>query len=316
MAKMTISGLQTFVQSYVDAQKQADPEFKLTTENLYDLADKVGKQVSLDGLVEDKLPEFDGEDLPLGKTIEEYFADFILPSDYDPTGANTLAPSNITTEAPAYSYSLGRKKIKTTVPYDNVERAAINSMEASNMITKITERLYQSEALYKYNQKKQLLGNFIGKAITKNLKTELAKPVDTATCEAFIQSVKEAVEDASFAAENHSIAGCLTGAAPSLTLYVKKGIIPAIQVQTLAKTFNSEELAMPVTVKVLDDFGNADPTVYAVLLDPRGIKLHNGYRAVRTQENADGDFVNFVLHSENTGFTSNFTYINVFKSAA
>ena len=73
---------------------------------------------------------------------------------------------------------------------------------------------------------------------------------------------------------------------------------------------------MPVTVKVLDDFGNADSTVYAVLLDPRGIKLHNGYRAVRTQENADGDFVNFVLHSENTGFTSNFTYINVFKSAA
>ena len=314
MAKLTLEGLQTFVTNYVTASKQAGT-WTETKANLYKLIDKVGKQITLDGIVADKLPEFDGEDLPLGKTIEEYFADFILPEDYSDS-ADPMARHNITTEDPSYSYTLGRKVLKVSVPYDDVERAAISTQDAANMTSKITERLYQSEALYKYNQKKQLLGNFIGKAITKNLKTELAKPVDTATCEAFIQSVKEAVEDASFAAENHSIAGCLTGAAPSLTLYVKKGIIPAIQVQTLAKTFNSEELAMPVTVKVLDDFGNADSTVYAVLLDPRGIKLHNGYRAVRTQENADGDFVNFVLHSENTGFTSNFTYINVFKSAA
>ena len=68
------------VKKCVDAQKQANPNFTVSTKNLYDLVDKIGKQISLDGLVEDKLPEFDGEDLPLGKTIEEYFADFILPA--------------------------------------------------------------------------------------------------------------------------------------------------------------------------------------------------------------------------------------------
>ena len=81
MAKLTLEGLQTFVTNYVTAAKQAGA-WTETKANLYKLIDKVGKQITLDGIVADKLPEFDGEDLPLGKTIEEYFADFILPEDY------------------------------------------------------------------------------------------------------------------------------------------------------------------------------------------------------------------------------------------
>lgn len=314
--KMTLAQLQTFVKNYVAAAKAAGT-WVASTDNLYALQDKIGKQVSLDGIVADKLPEMDGEDLPLGKTIEEYFADFILPADFDSTGANTLAPSYISTEAPSYSYTLGRKMLKTTEPFDNVERAALTSGDASAMLTKITERLYQSEAMYKYAQKRQIIANAIAKAeVATNAATmveTLAVPTNTSTSEAFIKSVKEQAEIASDINEGNNLANCLIGAAPSLTLYVKQGVIPTIEVDALAGAFNQERLAMPVNIKVVKDFGDNATGVYAVLCDPRGMKLHNGYKAVRTQENAEGDFVNFNLHTENTAFISKFTYLHVYK---
>lgn len=323
MAKLTLESLQTFVTAYVNAEKQAGT-WAESKANLYGLIDKIGKQVTIDGIVADKLPEMNGEDLPLGKTIEEYFADFILPTEYtgDPNGEENDKPSYISVENPSYNYTLGRKKLKTTVPYDNVERAAIDSTEASNMITKITERLYQSEAMYAYNQKRQLLANMIAKAEASTNKTtlvqEIAAPVDTATAQAFIKQVKSDIEVASDVNEKHSLAeGTVTiGAAPSLVLYVKQGVIPTIEVDSLAGAFNQERLAIPAEVKVIKDFGDNATGVYAMLVDPRGVKLHNGYRAVRTHENADGDFVNFVLHTENTGFISKYTFVKVYKPAA
>ena len=92
MAKMTLTDLKTQAVAYVAAAKQAGA-FSATTNNLIGLVDKIGKIVMLDGTFTDKLPEFDGENLPLGKTIEEYFIDLIAPSTYDATGANNDAPS-------------------------------------------------------------------------------------------------------------------------------------------------------------------------------------------------------------------------------
>ena len=314
MAKMTVAGLQSFVKTYVAAAKQAGA-WSATTDNFLGLLDKVGKQITIDGNFEDKLPELNGDDLPLGKTIEEWFVDLTLPATFDNTGANTLAPADPAVEDPAYSYTLGRRTIKTTQRYDNIERAAINENEAGNMIAKIMERLADSYSLYTYAQKKQLIGNAIDKAVTAGRVETVAKPVDTTTGEAFIKQLKNDVEEASFATENTSISGCLIGAAPELVLYVKKGVMASLDVDTFAGAFNKEDLAIPAKIKVVEDFGDlTNDDVYAVLVDPRGIKLHRGYHAIRSQENAEGDFMNFVDHSENTGFISKFSYIKAYKA--
>lgn len=316
MAKMTIDALQSFVQAYVDAAKQAG-SWSGSTDNFAGLLDKIGKQITIDGLFNDKLPELDGDELPLGKTIEEWFIDLTLPEAF--TGNNTvegakdIVPALPTVEDVSYSYTLGRKKIKTTVPYGNYERAMLNSGEVSEMSSKIIERLQNSQDLYKYAIKKQLLGNAIAKAITANEVRTVAIPVDTATSEAFIKAVKEEAESASFAHEG-GLGGALIGATPNLVLYIKKGIVPTLEVDALAGAFHEERLALPVEVKVVDDFGDNDDA-YAVLVDNRGIKLHTGYNATRTSENADGDFVNFVRHSEYTGFISKYCYIKAFKAA-
>lgn len=314
MAKMTANGIKTLASTYVAAAKQAG-SWSGSTDNLYGAIDKIGKMVMLDGSFIDKLPELDGDELPLGKTIEEYFIDLTLPEAYSnitTEGAKDVVPALPTVEACSYNYSLGREKIKTTVPYNNVERAARSVEDASNMITKVLERLGNSYEMFKFAAKKQLIGNAAEKAVTAGLVTTIAQPTDTLTSEAFIKQVKTDVETASFAHEG-GLNGSLIGAAPSLILYVKKGVMPVVEVEALAGAFNAEKLAIPATVKVVDDFGSNN-NVYAVLVDPRGIKLHRDYHAIRQSENADGDFINYVDHSEHTGFISKNTFIKVYKA--
>lgn len=320
MAKMTLQGLNSFVSTYVDVAKQAGA-WNGTTNNLFGLIDKIGKQITIDGSFEDKLPELDGEDLPFGKTIEEWFVDLILPQTYTAPvdgqdyGVTYAKP---TVENAAYSYTLGRRKIPVSKPYDDYERAALGATEAANFSTKIVERLYNSESLYRYAQKKQLLANVIAKAEAADNASTLVQtitaPTDTVTAEAFIKQVKEDVETASFANEGHNLGNCLIGATPKLTLYVKKGVMPTIEVDALAGAFNKGDLAIPAKIKVVDDFGDNVTGAYAMLVDERGVKLHNGYRAIRTDEHGGEDFVTFTLHSENTGFISKFTFVKVYKA--
>ena len=69
MAKMTIADLQSAMKTYVAAAKQAGAWNK-TNDNLIGLIDKIGKTVQINGVYADKLVELEGDELPLGKTIE------------------------------------------------------------------------------------------------------------------------------------------------------------------------------------------------------------------------------------------------------
>ena len=313
MAKMTIEGLETFVKTYVDKTKQAGA-WVSSTDNLLKLQDKIGKQITLDGSFQDKLPELSGDELPLGKTCEEFMIDLTLPSEFDPTGKDNDKPAYPTVEDVAYCYTLGRKKIKTSVPYDNVERAALTAEGAATMTGKIMERIQNSESLYEYNLKKQLLANMVDKAAGNA--TVVALPDTTENAEKAIIAIKSAVEDASFAHEGDSLSGtALIGASPELVLYVKKGFMPQVEVNAFAGAFNKADLAIPATIKVVDDIPCTDTKVWGVLIDPRGVKLYTGYKAMRSHENADGDFVNYTKHLEYTGLNSKFTFVRVFKTA-
>lgn len=317
MAKMTLSNIASAMATYVASANIAGA-WNATTANMGGLLDKIGKMITIDGLFNDKLPELDGDNLPLGKTVEEYYMDLILPTAYSnitTEGAKDVVPALPTVEDVVYSYTLGRQKIKTTVPYDNFERAMLTSADAGNFGAKILERLYNSYDLAKYNEKKQLIGRFSDAVYAVN-KAVIAKPVDTTTGEAFLKQVKTDCEEAMFANEK-SISGALIGGAPSLMLILKKGIMPSIEVDVMAGAFNPEKLGLPAntTVKVVDSFGTQTNTgVYALLCDSRAMKLYNGYKAIRTATNADGDFVNSVLHFEDTAFYSKYVYGKVYSA--
>lgn len=323
MAKMTVAQLQSAMKTYVDAAKQG-AAWSASTNNMAGLLDKIGKTITIDGLYNDKLSILEGSELPLGKTIEEWFMDLTLPEvmtgNNAVEGAKDIIPALPSVESVVYNYTLGRQKIKTTIPYDNLERAFNSSEDAANAITKISERLQNSYDLTRYYEKKQLLGNAIDLCLKKGtdeVSTSIAIPTTTENSEAFIQKVKEDVEAASFAHEG-GLNGALIGAAPELVLFIKKGVMPAVEVKALAGSFQKDELAIPARIVVVDDFGNIPEatangySVFAFLADVRGIKLHNGYNATRSTPNADGDFMNIVRHFEDTGFVSKYTYMKAY----
>lgn len=324
MAKMTISDLQSAMATYVASAKQAGAWTK-SNDNLIKAIDKIGKTIQINGVYTDKLGELEGDELPLGKTIEEYFIDLTMPETYSDIiteGAKDTIPALPAVEDVCYNYTLGRQKVKTTVPFDNLERAFNSDAGAAAAITDISAKLQNSVDITKYQMKKQLLGNVASKALAVKASVPdvyklMPVPVDTETSEAFITAIKQAAEDASFAHQG-GLGNRLIGAAPELKLYVKKGVMPIVEVEALAGAFNSEKLALPASVTVVDDFGTitggtSGKQVYAILIDPRGVKLHEGYNASRYKENADGDFVNYVRHFEETGFISKSTFVRVFE---
>lgn len=323
--KITTENLKLKAKDYVDAAKQANGTFTVSKDNIVGLIDKIGRTLIIDGLFQDKLPELEGTELPNGRTIEEWFVDMSLMEAYSNL-ATEMAKENVPTvpsfEDCAWNYDLGRMKISTTIPYGDIEKAFNTSEGAAEFYVKISERLQNSYDTCRYAMKKQLLGNAISKALAvKDTNADVYKaapiPTDAATSEDWIQYIKEAVEDASFAHEG-GLNKAYIGAAPELTLFVLKGVMPTVAVKALAGAIQKDELAIPARIKVVDDFGTITgetdgKKVYAVLADPRGIKLCNSYNVTRGAENAEGDAYKLVRHFSETGFVSKYTFVRVFE---
>lgn len=375
MAKLSYEELKSVVSSLITKAGISNPSFVETRNNVVGLLDKVGAIITLDtDYQQDKLYMFDGFFMSFGKTIEEYQQDLILPADYDSDGAGALSPADPTYRPVDYSYTIGRKRIKTTIRNDNIERAVHFDAQLVDIVSMQFKRLEDSMAVYRYGLKREMIAKLIalceepyastttfaistaysvgayvrkgstgddakvfaivvkpiantnthvwadavanGELIVLDLIEELAQPVDTATGEAFIEEVKKSLEVASDLSEGHSLNGNSLGAVSNLKLIVKQGVIPALQVQTMAGAFHSEDLAIPADIVVVKDFGSASSDYYAVLMDERGMRLHNTYNATREQINGDGDFLNIFRHTEDTAHVSRNTFVKVFKVPA
>lgn len=370
MAKLSLPELRTLVESIVTAAKISNASFVETRDNIVGLIDKIGKIMTIDTVYTiDKLNKFDGSLLSYGKTVEEWQQDLILPVAYDSTGANALAPSDPSYRPVFYSYTVGKKVIKTTIRNNNIERAVHNDGEFMDVVTMQTKRLQDSKAQYRYQIKKQMAARLAGLCISEmdasnatlfaaataystvntllknasdtvgilvkpyasnaaadfagavaagyivllDLVTEIAKPVDTSTGEAFITQLKKDVEAASDVSEGHSLNGNTLGATDGLTLIIRQGILPSLEVDTYAGAFNKSDLAVPCDIVVVNDLGGASDDVYAILLDNRGMRLFPTYDAVRNNQNGDGDFENIFVHMEDTAHLSRNTFVKVYE---
>lgn len=313
---LTPSELKTSVASYVDAAKSAGT-YTNDVDGYTGLAKTIGDIKTLHVPHADRLPELDGEGLPLGKIVEEYMVNEFLPEDYSYTdAAGKVNQKRPTFDQACFNYPLGRKKFGIARPlgefYDQV---SISSTGAADLATTDMISLMSSKAAWRYATKRQAIGNMITKAEdVEGLSEVLAVPTDTATGEAFVQRVQELVEIASDS-NSQNLAGHFCGAAPSLMLYVKQGIIPSVRVNTLAGAFNKEELALGVDVKTLLDFGNADENVYAVLIDPRGIALRNCQDFTLSGTDENMGVINTVNHFDDEVFISKYGFVHVFKKA-
>ena len=154
-----------------------------------------------------------------------------------------------------------------------------------------------------------------GELIKLNLVSELAKPVDTSTGEAFIKSVKSFVEQAQDLSEGNSINGNSLGATEGLVLIVKQNILPSLEVETWAGAFHQEMVSLPAETIVVKDFGSADDKVYAVLMDRRAMRLHPTFNGTYENLNGEGAFLNIFRHTEDTAWLSRNAFVHFWKES-
>lgn len=158
MAKLSLKQLDSFVSTLMANAVVAgawDSDARQGT--LTTMLEKIGKQVIVDGIFTDKLPEFDSETLELGKNIEEIYPDLPLPTDYDGTGADENSPTYPTYRPAQYSYELPRKVIATTIKNNEYERYCNSPEMLGRLVNMVTKRLFDAQALYKYGLKKGLI---------------------------------------------------------------------------------------------------------------------------------------------------------------
>lgn len=319
MAKLTLAGLAALVRAQVDAELIANQDYSFDRNTITNLLVKIGKQVINDSDFTDRLEELEGEDLPYGTTIEEYFVNLITPVDYDPDGSTNMAPSRATFENPFYSKELNRKTVKNTVDDSKYENAMISAEAFNSLVATIIKRLHDSFTVYKYQLKKQMVGEMISRVPEAStvLKTIMPIPNDVASGELFIKSVKEKeVLLAQFLTENNNLNGTLARA-PELVLYVRgEKVLPSIDVDVLAGAFHQDKVAIPVKVKSLEDFGTLtdNPDTWAILLDPRGIRVHAHNLTAKSDVNGEGEFTNYYLHYTPIGYMSYHTNLHIWST--
>ena len=314
---LTLDTLKTAAAAYVDATKQLKSTYTPTVDDFTKCVTKIGKMTTLYLPIADKLSELSGDNLPYGETIEEFMVNDFLPSPYtyvDQAGKTNARRA--TFDEAVYSYPLQMQKFELGIVDSQFQRVSLGQQSFTDLVSYTLSTLDSSTNAWNYAAKRQLIGNMATEAAKKPaLVSAIAKPIDTATGEAFIKKVKELVEIAKDM-NDHNLAEHTCGAAPSLKLYVKQGVMPSLEVDTMAGAFNEAKLAVPAEVKTILDFGNADASIYAILVDERAIKLHDDINKVTTDYTAGDDQQNFFRLLKQTGFISKYAFVHVFKQNA
>lgn len=325
--KVTLSVVQSFAKDYAKADKSGNTTFSYSTNELCNAVDKIGEMITIKGSFDDDLTFMDGESLPLGRTVEEYFRAIASASLYqgaDTEGANVNVPAFIPYEKCAYSTELDRVKFKSSTQGDELANACINPDAFASLVAGEQEEISDQKSLYKFNIKKAALANVITKARSATNKSTLVETVTDPSAmtaeqaEAFITNLRTFAKKLRFANEGNNLGNCLIGALKSVKprLIVKVGVLDKLDELAKAGAFHDEyfDLTERYDIDEVDDFGT-DTKAIALIVDPRMIKVKPYLDRTYSYVNGDGDFMSTVNHYGVTIFTSLYTALHVYTLA-
>ena len=175
--RTTLNQFYEIVAEYIIGNKIAT-DYTPTTSEFTGLLDKIGKQVTMVHNFYDSLPELDGEMLPLGKTIEEWYSDLKKPVAYDEEGSSTLARRKSGYRKPYYSYKQPRMVIENTIPYNVFEAGSIDQAAYISLVNDNVKKFADSIALARYGRKKKLL-NLVASKIKEVMTGDTINEIDS-----------------------------------------------------------------------------------------------------------------------------------------
>lgn len=173
MHNVTKSSLTEILTKYLKENKICADGFEVSRENIAGLLDKVGATFMIDGEDKEELAFMDAT-LKGPNTVEEYFEDFVPPEDYvKDAGVENVTRRDPTFRPVKYSYTQGKKKFKTTKPFNDLERAFQTEEGAAAALAKILSRLNSSWILWRNGVKRETVGQYAKRAssLMSNAKT-------------------------------------------------------------------------------------------------------------------------------------------------
>lgn len=325
--KATLTTVAAFAKDYAVASKTGNTTFTLSTNELCGAVDKIGEMVTIKGSFDDDLLFMDGNYLPHGRTVEEYFraiAKAALYQGADEEGKKITVPEFIPYEKCAYSYKLERVKFKSSHQGDELQDACINEEAFASLVAGEQEEISDQKSLYKFNIKKAALANVITKArnaLNKDTLVEtVVNPEDMTAdqAEKFITNMRVLAKKFRFASEGNNLGNCLIGALKGIKprLIVKVGVLDKLDELAKAGAFHDEyfDLTSRYDIDEVDNFGS-DTKAIALVMDPRMVKVKPYLDRTYSEVNGDGDFMSVINHYGVTIFTSLYTALHVYSLA-
>lgn len=379
--KLTLEELKTTILAMFNDTNIASATFQNVVDEISGLTMKCAKMVINESNFSHTIDDhFNGDDLPIGGFIEEYFNDMVAPISYDPDGTNTLQPHYPTKMPAYYSYPLEGLNFPITIRKVEYKQFFTDAENAARYIANLLKKHSDAQRIYRYGKKKALLGYFAKLAIdAKGNATTFAAntayqqgaylkdsdksewgvvikdipatggpssftgavsggyisvlgvveavvvPNDTASGEVFIKKVKADVEKSERPSNANNLAGAIIQPERSnMLLVLREGVMPSLEVDTMAGAFHRDDLDTGLRQIVVDDFGGwtdsadgnlLDDEIIGIVLDERGAKLHLAEIQTDEQINAEGHFYTIFTYSRYVPYVSPYTYIKVYLRA-
>lgn len=256
---------------------------------------KLAKSTIRNVLAKNPLAIFDKGRIENGDTVEDVVISLLESQAYDSTGANTLAPKAMTNIYAKYWNDWQKKVYQATLRPDVLRKIRPNNAvdDVSDIASKLLGSLDASAEHEYFVAFKELLTW----GVAQN-QISLRSPVpqkDGATdWDGVLVKIKDTIDAFQFVATNLNGANIATRTdKDDIVLVMPYNVVNRLKVENLAATFQLQEKDLDAHLVKTDANDNK---IY--VLDKRAVLAFTRQYEIKDQENAEGNFWNYFLHTE------------------
>lgn len=293
------------------------------------LLNKIGKTVIRDRVFNNRLARFKSGTMEYGDIIEEIGADILTAQKYE--GPELYDPHNICLpnpycktkpDAKSNYHRRNREEFyEQTIFHATLKKAfSAGGNGFQTFINGLVAKMSKSNTIDQYIWTKQLFADYITKPqipLAANQTIGVAAPTGDVSGRAWLKQLKTTVEDLSFpSTQFNPMQMTAQSDTADMTLFVRRGIQPIIDVDTMAGAFHSERLDNGLTQIIVDDFGDfgsAPDDVLAVLCENDWFMIYENDSEFADTYNPKGRYWKYYYHIWETYATSYFANCVVFR---
>lgn len=231
---------------------------KLQNEFIRSLMNRIGLVIIRSKMFKNPWNMFKYGELELGEVVEEIFVDLAKPYSYDPERAEKeIFKREIPNVKTAFHRVDYCKYYKITIQNESLKKAFITWNGVEELISRITESLYNAMNYDEFLAMKYLIGQKILNGEVKVI--EIPEPVDIDSANAVVSKIRGVSNAFRFMGNSYNNAGVQTFSDIDDQYLISSSNFDAVtSVDVLAKAFNMDSAKFLGHQILVDDFGNLD----------------------------------------------------------